>query len=697
MNNEIISDDLNDIDINIDDVDDELFPAANLIQLNEIVVHKTHGIGKFVGLVRVESRFDCIKIEYRDREFLYIRIDDIKSIKRYGSYRASLDKLGSNNYSKRTASATKTLEDISHGILTNRKLRLSAQGPAIIINQTMHQKVIDRFEYKPTHDQLRITEQIRLNIENRILFDRLVCGDTGSGKTEIAIRACSMVVFSGYSVMIIVPTTILCKQHFENFSKRFGDLNLKIVEASRNTNTKIIKQQIEQNHIDIIIGTHALLYGINPKNLGLIIVDEEHKFGVKQKEHLKSLGSFVNILYFSATPIPRTLQMGLSKIKSLSIINTMPSNRIPIKTKLEVYEEEKVLSAINYENQRNGKTFMVVPYISDIAKYEYLLIKHRLRYVILTGKMDSDKIQESLNKFANSSGADKIDVLLSTPIIESGINILSSNTMIVLHADKIGLSQLYQLRGRVGRNDIKGYVNIFISPDSDQEKVMARLSILNSIEYLNAGFEIANFDMQTRGFGNLLGKDQSGHIKGIGIENYKELLAACLGQPKPKYEPEIFLNIKLYIPDVYISNITTKVIYYNKIAHLFGQAPEAFMRLKLEMVQHFGPLPKIVKNIFDLVKLKTVSAMLNIIKIEDLISHYTISFNKIPNQILNNMPKNLIKIESKNMISFTKSNVTKIKNSNFKHSDPKYLNMEDEIDSVRIILEFLRSKMNTNL
>ncbi|MFO1130171.1 MAG: DEAD/DEAH box helicase [Rickettsiales bacterium] len=644
-------------DFNVDlDYDIDIIPNSKLIQLNELIVHKTYGIGRFKGIniIKVGNfSYDCIKLEYKNQEFVYLNAIDINRIKKYGAYKAELDSLSSNNYKKKQIVVLEKIEILAKEIMQNIQNRLQMPAPRVTINEELYNQLINDFEHIPTQDQIKVTNQIRQDCEKNILFDRMVCGDVGYGKTEIAIRATGIFALSKekYTVVIIVPTTILAAQHYEQFSKRFSKFGINVVELSRNANLKEAKKIIETGQANIIIGTHAILHNTTFPNLLLVIIDEEHKFGVKQKEKLKKLANNVNILALSATPIPRTLQLSLSGIKSFSVLSSPPNNRVAIKTHVSVFEREKLKEALLQEKIRNGKSFVIVPYIKLLEEYRLIINNLGFSTITLHGKMDQEDIAYKLEQLHTNND---IDVLIATPIVESGINILSVNTVIILHAENFGLSQLYQLRGRVGRSSVQGFAYIFISKSSNNQKTQDRLSIMHSIDYLNAGFEIANHDMQTRGFGNILGKDQSGHVKDIGIDMYQEALAKILNKAnninaikRNNIEPEILLQVDAYIPEQYIPNHNTKTLYYNKIANLFEEDLKQFDTLKLnlinEMEHNFGPINHVIYNIFDLIKIKSICNKLYISKLQ--ISSINSNYNK--NNMLNISANNLLDLEKK--------------------------------------------------
>jgi len=494
-------------------------------------------------------------------------------------------------------------------------------------------------------------------------MDRLVCGDVGFGKTEVALRGAFIVSNSKHNpkqVAIIAPTTLLCRQHYKEFKKRFSHTGLKIAQLSRMVSQKQIAKNkigLENGTVDIVIGTHALLSdSVKFRNLGLIIVDEEQRFGVKQKEKIKNLRNNVHILTLSATPIPRTLQMSISGIRDLSLITTPPVDRLTINTFVMEYDEIIIREAIQREIFRGGRVFFVVPRIKDIDDIEER-IKSSLplaKYKIAHGQMSPVKLDSIMNDFYDG----KFQILIATTIVESGLDISEANTIIIHRADNFGLAQLYQLRGRVGRGKVKAYAYLTTKPNSKiTENAKKRLGVMQSLDTLGAGFTIASNDMDIRGSGNLIGEQQSGHIRETGIELYNHLLKEAVEKAKKEaglqqeeyedFSPLIKLGISTIIPDTYIEDLNLRMSFYKRISDLENEQERE--DLENEMYDRFGKIPTSTQNLFDISTLQTLCKKCGISELKSGKNSITISFhnNKFSN------PQALIKMvmESKGRIS----------------------------------------------
>nr|WP_253307756.1 transcription-repair coupling factor [Rickettsia endosymbiont of Ceutorhynchus assimilis] len=609
----------------------------------EFVVHRDHGIGQFLKVETLEVRgkaHDFLKILYAGNDKLYIPVENIEVIKKYGNSNAELDKLGSSSWQRNKAKLKNRIKEIALQLLqiaAKRKLNLSA---AVEFDLDEYNKFCNKFPFTETEDQLNAINDVKADLSSGMLMDRLICGDVGFGKTEVAMRAAFMVAKSLNEhlpqIAIIVPTTILCSQHYLRFVERFKDLRLNIKQLSSVINTKeakIVRQQIENGEINIIIGTHSLLHkNIKYHNLKLLIIDEEQHFGVSQKEFLKDLKSSIHILAMSATPIPRTLQMSMNGLKELSIIATPPMNRLEVRTTIMPFDPVIVRDALLREHFRGGRSFYVVPRINDIPEVEKQLkqIVPELRYKIAHGKMTPNKIDETMSEFY----AGKFDILVSTTIIESGIDIADANTMIIHKADMLGLSQLYQLRGRIGRSKARGYAYLTIAGNKKITKhSLRRLEIIQNSCTLGSGFTIASHDMDLRGFGNLIGEEQSGQIKEVGTELYQEMLeeqiAILKNEPQnleQNFVPTINLGLPVFIPDAYISDCMLKLGLYRRIGSLSNNAEVE--KFKDEMIDRFGPIAAEFNNLLDIVKIKLVCLKLNIENLDSGERGFVIRFYK---------------------------------------------------------------------
>ncbi len=614
------------------------------ISEGEMIVHKEHGIGMFEKIQTIyvdDIAHDCLKIIYANGDILYLPVENIDQIKKYGNDGAQLDRLGGVSWQKRKAKLKNRIKDIADKLIKVTAKRLLAKTNPIKFDINEYEKFANKFPYSETEDQLTSIEDIKNDLESGKLMDRLICGDVGFGKTEVAIRAAFMVAHDinddRPQIAIISPTTILAKQHYTSFTERFREHGIKIGQLSRlvkPTEAKKVKEGIENGEINIIIGTHALLASnIKFKNLKMIIIDEEQHFGVAQKEHLKQMKTGVHVLSLSATPIPRTLQMSMVGIKDLSLIATPPIDRLPVRTNIIPFDPVVIRDALMRERFRGGLSFYVVPRIKDIEWVEKQLAKFvpELRYKIAHGQMPASAIDSVMNDFCDG----KFDILLSTTIIESGIDIPIANTMIIHRSDMLGLSQLYQLRGRVGRGKVRGFAYLTLPHHKKTtQHSMQRLDVLQNIDSLGAGFTIAGHDMDLRGFGNLVGDEQSGHIKEVGSELYQEMLDEAIEELKKnkddtklvEFIPSINLSIPVLIPSKYIEDSSLRLAIYRRAGSLKTNTEiEAF---KDEMVDRFGALPNEFDNLLNMVKIKNTCIELKIESLDSGPNGFVMKFNE---------------------------------------------------------------------
>ncbi|QCS24563.1 transcription-repair coupling factor [Rickettsia parkeri] len=619
-----------------------LLELDNLAE-GEFVVHKDHGIGQFLKLEVLEIKgkpHDFLKILYAGNDKLYIPVESIEVIKKYGNDNAELDKLGSVSWQRSKAKFKKRIKEIALHLIqmaAKRKLNSSA---SVEFDLEEYDKFCANFPFSETEDQLIAINDIKEDLRNGMLMDRLICGDVGFGKTEVAMRAVFMVAKSLNEhlpqVAVVVPTTILCSQHFSRFIERFKGFGLNIKQLSSvisSKEAKIIRSELESGKINIIIGTHSLLHkNIKFFNLKLLIIDEEQHFGVGQKEFLKSLKSSSHVLAMSATPIPRTLQMSMTGLKELSIIATPPLNRLEVHTSVMPCDPVIIRDALLREHFRGGRSFYVVPRIKDIEDIAKQLkqIVPELSYKIAYGKMTPSKIDEVMSEFY----AGKFDILVSTTIIESGIDIAEANTMIIHNADMLGLSQLYQLRGRIGRGKMRGYAYLTVASHKKMTShSLRRLEIIQNSCALGSGFTIASRDMDLRGFGNLIGEEQSGQIKEVGTELYQEMLEEQIAIFKDEpivseqpFIPTINLGLSVFIPDNYVADAALKLGLYRRIGNLSNEIEvETF---KDEMIDRFGLLPIEFNNLLDIVKIKLLCFKLNIENLDSGDNGFVIKFYK---------------------------------------------------------------------
>ncbi len=611
----------------------QLTQEANNFSIGEIVVHIDHGIGKFEGLETIalsSTKHDCLKISYDGGDILYVPIENVELVSKYGlEGEVKLDKLGSASWQARKAKLKNRIKVSAEYLLNIAAERLTKTCDEIIPSIGIYDEFCATFPYQETEDQLTTMSAIQSDLSAGTPMDRLVCGDVGFGKTEIAIRAAFITMKANDNVKrqvaVICPTTLLCKQHFKVFADRFKNFNITIKQLSRFISKKEMQQTIEginNGTVDIVISTHALFnQKIKFSNLALIIIDEEQHFGVIQKEKLKEKKSNVHVLSLSATPIPRTLQMSLTGIKDLSIIATPPVNRLVTKTSVLPYDPIIIKEAMLREFHRGGQIFYVCPRISDMDDVIKIVssLAPELRIVSAHGQMTPDKLEKTMHEFYDH----KFDILICTSIVESGLDLPNVNTIIVHRSDKFGLSQLYQLRGRVGRGKHKAYAYFTIPNHNLQPNVIKRLEILQTIDSLGAGFSVASHDMDVRGFGNLLGDEQSGHIREVGIELYQEMLEQTLKALKTdnklteieeKWTPQLNLGLSVLIPENYIQDLDLRLNLYQRIASLEDEKEiEAFA---VEMIDRFGPLPAEFDHLISIVKLKRLCIQNHIRKID---------------------------------------------------------------------------------
>ena len=517
-------------------------------------------------------------------------------------------------------------------IAAERSLKM---GIKMFVNSENYTSFSSEFEFAETSDQLKAIKDIECDLSSGKPMDRLICGDVGFGKTEVAMRASFIVVNCGFQVALICPTTLLVRQHYKNFSNRFKNFNVSIEKLSRFENNeerlKIISKLKSQQNI-IIIGTHALLSDdIEFKNLGLLVIDEEQSFGVEQKEKIKKFKSNIHILTLTATPIPRTLQFSVLGIKDISLITTPPINRIPIKTFLTRYDKLTIRNAITNEMDRNGQLFYITPRIREIEqiKKKLSLLVPKYNIGVAHGRLGGDKLNLVYEDFSKK----KIDILISTSIIESGIDIPNANTIIVEKPNFFGLSQIYQIRGRVGRSDKQSFAFFIIDEEKKiTEKAKKRLEIINNLENLGAGFQLASYDLDLRGSGNILGSEQSGHVKEVGFELYQKLIKDSIDDLKniksnySDWSPQINLGLPTLIPDDYIKEVDIRLSFYRRISNTYD-----LKKLKLifdELEDRFGKLPNELVNLSIIIKVKNLCKIANIKKIDLGVRGVIISFRE---------------------------------------------------------------------
>ncbi|MES2961906.1 MAG: transcription-repair coupling factor [Pseudomonadota bacterium] len=598
------------------------------INLGELVVHRDHGIGKFDGIHTIAAggiKTDMIKILYGGNDTLFVPVDDINLITRYGADNPliHLDRLGVAAWKNRKEKVRKRIKVAAEELLRIAAARHVKKAPIYIPEQHFYDEFKARFGFVETEDQAKAIDEMEEDLQKGSPMDRLVCGDVGFGKTEVALRAAAIVAGSHNpaQIAIIAPTTLLVRQHYKNFAKRFEGTKIKVAQLSRLVNAsdaRKVKQDLEMGSVHIVIGTHALLQKtIKFKNLGLVIIDEEQHFGVAQKERLKELRHEVHVLTLSATPIPRTLQMSLTGVKDLSLISTPPLDRLAVRNFVMPYDSVIVREAVMREHNRGGRVFFVVPRIRDLEEMEARLkiLLPEIKITSAHGQMTPSTLDKIMNDFVDG----KIDMLISTTIIESGIDISDANTMIIYKPEMFGLAQLYQLRGRVGRGKVRAYSYFMLDNRKKvSEDSRKKLEVMQNLDSLGIGFTIASHDMDIRGSGNLLGDEQSGHVKETGVELYQQMLLETIEELKnadPNAKPraadeaeiedfsvQIKLGISLLIPEDYMQDLSLRMSFYKKIATI--KSDEDQENLTNEMTDRFGKIPSEIINLMEVAKLK---------------------------------------------------------------------------------------------
>jgi transcription-repair coupling factor (superfamily II helicase) len=588
------------------------------LSAEDLVVHVDHGIGRFVGLRAIEAAgapHDCLEIHYAGGDRLFLPVENIELLSRYGSEDTGveLDRLGSGGWQARKARMKSRIREIANELIKVAAERLLREAPKFAVEHGPYDEFCAGFPYEETDDQQATIDTVLHDLAEGRPMDRLVCGDVGFGKTEVALR-----------VAIIAPTTLLSRQHTRTFGERFRGLPVNIGQASRMVAGKElaqVKKGIAEGQTDIVIGTHALLgKAIKFKDLGLLIVDEEQHFGVAHKERLKQLRSEVHVLTLTATPIPRTLQLALTGVRDLSIIATPPVDRLAVRTFVAPFDPLIVREALLRERYRGGQAFYVCPRIEDLAGAKDFLDKQvpEMRVAVAHGQMPSTVLEDIMSAFYDG----KYDVLLSTAIVESGLDIPTANTLIVHRADRFGLSQLYQLRGRVGRSKVRAYALFTLPEHKITPQAERRLKVLQSLDTLGAGFQLASHDLDIRGAGNLLGEEQSGHIKEVGFELYQQMLEEAVASLKAgvtapvadRWSPQITIGTPVMIPEDYVADLPVRLALYRRLAEIEDEREiEAF---GAEMADRFGKLPVEVEHLLQIVAIKSLCRRANVERIE---------------------------------------------------------------------------------
>ncbi len=615
----------------------------------DLMVHRDHGIGRYEGLTSIpvgKSPHDCVALTYAGGDKLFVPVENIDVLSRYGSdsEHATLDRLGGEAWQRRKSKMRERIREIAGELIAVAAER--ALKPADIMTpDAAFNEFVDRFPYQETDDQDRAISDVLDDLGAGKPMDRLVCGDVGFGKTEVALRAAFVAAMAGQQVAVVCPTTLLARQHHKTFVERFHGFPLNIGRLSRLVPPKEAsdtRAALTDGTLDIVVGTHAILAkSVEFKRLGLVIVDEEQRFGVTHKERLKALKTDVHMLTLTATPIPRTLQMAMSGLRELSVIQTPPVDRLAVRTYVIPWDPVVLREALLREHYRGGQSFFVVPRIADLPDIEEFLTKEvpEVRAVTAHGQMSPTQVEERMSAFYDR----RYDVLLSTTIVESGLDIPSANTLIIHRADRFGLAQLYQLRGRVGRSKTRAYAYFTSQPNRQMtETAEKRLKVLSDLDSLGAGFQLASHDLDIRGAGNLLGDEQSGHIKEVGFELYQSMLEEAILEAraggivaarKADLSPQITVDAPILIPEDYVPDLDLRMSLYRRINDL--EDSDRIEAFGAELIDRFGPLPEPTENLLTLMAIKLNARDAHIAKIDvggkgALVSFWNDNFPNVP-------------------------------------------------------------------
>jgi len=605
---------------------------ASALTQGDLVVHIDHGIGRYAGLKTLEVQgapHDCLELHYAGDSKLYLPVENIDLLTRYGAdgENIQLDKLGGAGWQSRKAKAKQRLREMAEGLIQIAAARQLKSVEETDPPSGLFDEFCARFPYEETDDQLNAIGDVLSDLASGRPMDRLICGDVGFGKTEVALRAAFVMAMSGKQVALVCPTTLLARQHFKTFSERLQGWPMRVSRLSRLVPAKEANETREglaAGEIEIVVGTHAVLSKqVSFKDLGLVIVDEEQHFGVKHKEKLKELRADVHMLTLTATPIPRTLQMALSGIREMSIIATPPVDRLAVRTYITPWDPVTLREALLREKYRGGQAYFVVPRIKDLTEIERFLREQvpEVKFVVGHGQMSPTQLEEVMSAFYDG----QYDVLLSTTIVESGLDIPTANTLIIHRADMFGLAQLYQLRGRVGRAKARAYAYM-TTPTEKQLTLSAekRLKVLQSLDSLGAGFQLASHDLDIRGGGNLLGDEQSGHIKEIGVELYQQMLEDAVAELRQKqgaealadrgWSPLINTGAAVMIPEAYVPDLNVRLALYRRLSE--AEQSQDREALAAELIDRFGPIPPEASSLLKVVAIKGLCREANVAKID---------------------------------------------------------------------------------
>ena len=608
----------------------DFLTEASSLSVGDLVVHVDHGVGRYRGLETVKAAgapHDCLLLEYANNDRLYLPVENVELLSRYGHETGLLDRLGGSAWQAKKAKLKERIREMADKLLRIAAERSLRKSEILEVSPDKWNAFCARFPYVETDDQLNAIEDVVSDMSSGKPMDRLICGDVGFGKTEVALRAAFIAASAGTQAAIIAPTTLLARQHFKSFEERFRGTGIRVKQLSRFVTTSQMKKNREalrDGAVEIIIGTHALLAkDIKFANLGLLIIDEEQKFGVGHKERLKQLRSDIHVLTLTATPIPRTLQLSLSGVRELSVIGTPPIDRLAIRTYVSEFDTVTLREALLREHYRGGQSFFVVPRISDLPEIEAFIEEQvpEINHVVAHGQMPAGELDERMNAFYDG----KFGILVATTIVESGLDIPTVNTIIIHRADMFGLSQLYQIRGRVGRSKTRAYAYLTTKPRQKlTHAAIKRLRVLGSLDSLGAGFMLASQDLDIRGAGNILGEEQSGNVREVGYELYQEMLEDAIAKIKSgqmegltdegSWSPQINLGVPVLIPETYVQDLDVRLGLYRRLSALAKKIElEAFAA---ELIDRFGKLPTEVDMLLRVVRIKGMCRAAGIAKLD---------------------------------------------------------------------------------
>lgn len=641
---------------------------AQSLSPGDLVVHVDHGVGRYTGLETITALgapHDCVALEYAGGDRLYLPVENIELLSRYGHEEGLLDKLGGGAWQAKKARLKERIRQIAERLMRVAAERLLRKAPILEAPHHEWDAFSARFPYQETDDQLTAISDVVEDLGAGRPMDRLIVGDVGFGKTEVAMRAAFIAALSGVQVAVIAPTTLLARQHFKTFADRFRGTAITVRPLSRFVSARdaqATREGLAEGTVDIVIGTHAVLAkSVKFRNLGLLVIDEEQHFGVQHKERLKEMRSEIHVLTLTATPIPRTLQLSLTGVRDLSIIGTPPVDRLAIRTYVSEFDSVTIREGLLRERYRGGQSFYVVPRIADLPEVEDFLKSHvpEVSYVVAHGQMAAGDLDERMNAFYDG----KYDVLVATSIVESGLDIPTANTMIVHRADMFGLAQLYQIRGRVGRSKLRAYCFLTTKPRAPlTPNAQKRLRLLGSLDSLGAGFSLASQDLDLRGAGNILGEEQSGHITEVGYELYQAMLEETIARIKSgdldtptaedgQWSPQINLGVPVMIPEGYVPDLDVRLGLYRRLSSLTTKVElEGFAA---ELIDRFGPVPKEVNTLLLVMRIKAMCRRAHIGRLDAGPKGATIQFHmdKFPN------PKGLVDfLQAQNGLAKIKDN-----------------------------------------